>query len=331
MMKLPKFEFLAPVSVKETVALLKKHGPQAKLLAGGTDLIVSMKQKLFEPKYIIGISRIAELQHIDFNPDDGLTLGAGATWDKVVQHASIRKHYPALAQAAEVVATPTLQNKGTVGGNICLDTRCWYYNQSYFWRKSLGWCMKKGSDYCHVAPGLGKCVAVFSSDPVPAMIAYDAKVTIVGPKGRRTQALEDLYQDDGIHFLKLATNEMVVKVQLPRPARNSRSTHIKFRKRQSIDYPIANACVQLQLDRKNIVKDIRIVMGAVESCPLRARAAEDSLRGMELTSQRIEDAAQLAFKDAKPMPNTAGTPLYRKKVARVLVKRALTQLSHSSK
>jgi 4-hydroxybenzoyl-CoA reductase subunit beta len=214
---------------------------------------------------------------------------------------------------------------GTIGGNICLDSRCNYYNQSYEWRRAIGFCMKRDSPICRVAPGGDRCWAVASADTVPALIALRAQVTIAGPERERTVPLEGLYQDDGLVPMTLRFGEIVTRVSIPEPE-GWACVYRKFRLRQSFDFPLVGAAVAVERDPAGLVTDARIVLTAVASYPERARAAEAMLAGQTLSHETIGAAGQTVFKLAKPMDNTAGTIFHRKRMARILVERALREL-----
>jgi len=215
---------------------------------------------------------------------------------------------------------------GTLGGNLCLDTRCNYYNQTYHWRKSIGFCMKKDGDICLVAPGSPRCWAISSTDTAPAAIALRAEVRLVGPRGERRVPASALYRDDGIAYLAKAPDEVLTEVVLP-PAEGWRSTYWKLRRRGSFDFPVLGVAAALCLTDDGVVEDARIVLGAVASHPVVAGDAAALLRGQRPTSDLIARSAQLAFQPAKPLDNADLTIGYRKKMARVYVERALREVA----
>jgi 4-hydroxybenzoyl-CoA reductase subunit beta len=238
----------------------------------------------------------------------------------------VARLYPALAYAAHVISTPQVRAVGTLGGNICLDTRCNYYNQSYDWRKAIGFCMKKDSPICRVAPGGDRCWAVASADTVPVLIALGAEVTILGPEGLRRAPLERLYQDDGLTPMTLRFGEIVTRVHVPPPG-DSQTVYQKFRIRHSFDFPLVGVAATVQVAADRHVTDARIVLTAVASYPERASGAEQVLTGRPFDAEAIEAAGQSVFRQAKPMDNTAGSIFHRKRMARVLLERALRAIA----
>ena len=325
MMRLPPFEYVPARMIAEAVATMEKHGADAMLVAGGTDLYPNMKRRQFEPKLLVGLSGIAELRGVRGNARDGFTIGAGITLSALARHPEIARDYPALATAAGLVSSPQLRNMGTLGGNLCVDTRCNYYNQSFAWRKAIGFCMKKDGDICLVAPGSPRCWAVSSSDTAPVAWSIGAKVRLVGPAGERVVPAEALYRDDGIAYLAKQPNEILTEVMLP-PAAGRRSAYMKLRRRGSFDFPVLGVAVSVRVD-DGVVREARIVLGAVASTPREAPKAATALIGQRLTPETIELAADLAAGPSKPLDNTDFTHPYRKKMTRVFVARALRRIA----
>ncbi|HEX6078971.1 MAG TPA: FAD binding domain-containing protein, partial [Methylomirabilota bacterium] len=201
MMRLPPFRYLAPASVADAVKLMAEHGPEAMLVAGGTDLYPNMKRRQFEPSVLVGLRGVRDLAGVRPAASGGIAIGAGTTLTAVSRHARVRGDYAGLATAAGAVSTPQLRNMGTLGGNVCVDTRCNYYNQSYEWRQAIGFCMKRDGDICLVAPSSPRCWAVSSSDTAPVLWSVGASVRLAGPGGERTIPISALYRDDGIQYL----------------------------------------------------------------------------------------------------------------------------------
>jgi 4-hydroxybenzoyl-CoA reductase subunit beta len=325
MMRLPPFSYLAPVSVADAAKLMADHGPDAMLVAGGTDLYPNMKRRQFEPKVLVGLRGIKELAGVRGSHGVGLVIGAGTTLTATSRHAEIARHYPALATAAGLVSTPQLRNMGTLGGNVCVDTRCNYYNQSYQWRKAVDFCMKKDGEICLVAPGSPRCWAVSSSDTAPALWSLGATVRLAGPAGERAIPISALYRDDGIEYLTRRPDEILTEIALPR-ADGVRSTYLKLRRRGSFDFPVLGVAVALRMDG-DTVREARIVLGAVASLPREATEAGRLLDGQRLTADLIDAVAGVAARPSKPLDNTDLTHPYRKKMTRVFVARALRQLA----
>ena len=325
MIRLPPFTYLAPRTVADAARLLAEHGPEAMLVAGGTDLYPNMKRRQFEPRVLVGLGGIAELRGIGGRPGEGLTIGPTTTLTAVSRQADVVSHYPALATAAGLVSSPQLRNMGTIGGNVCVDTRCNYYNQSYQWRRAIGFCMKKDGDICLVAPGSPRCWAVSSSDTAPVLWSLGARVRLVGAAGERTVPLSALYQDDGIQYLTRRSDEVLAEILLP-PADGWRSAYLKLRRRGSFDFPVLGVAVALRMEAE-VVREARIVLGAVASLPREARPAAEALVGQRLTSELIARVADLAAGPAKPLDNTDYAHYYRKRMTRVFVTRALRRLA----
>lgn len=324
MLRLPPFEYLAPRTVDEAVDMMGQYGQETMLVAGGTDIYPSMKRGLFEPKKLVGLRNIEALKKLETN--GSVTLGAGLTLTQVATHPEIVKRYPALATAAGLVSTPQLRNMGTIGGNLCVDTRCTFYNQSESWRQALTFCMKKEGDTCQLAPGGHRCWAVNSSDTAPIMIALGASVRLVGPLGERTIPVQALYYNDGIQYLSKAPNEVLVDITIP-AASGVKMTYHKLRRRGSFDFPIVGVALAIRQAEDGTCTAANIVLGAVASYPIKATAAEKMLVGQKLNHELIEEAAKIAFKPAKPLGNTDMGHDYRKQMVRVYVKRALKEVA----
>jgi 4-hydroxybenzoyl-CoA reductase subunit beta len=325
MMRLPPFRYLAPVSVTDAVKLMADHGPEAMLVAGGTDLYPNMKRRQFEPSVLVGLRGVRDLTGVRPAASGGLAIGAGTTLTAVSRHAQVRGRYDALATAAGVVSTPQLRNMGTLGGNVCVDTRCNYYNQSYQWRKAVNFCMKKDGEICLVAPGSSRCWAVSSSDTAPVLWSLGASVRLAGPGGERTIPISALYRDDGIQYLAKQPGDIVSEIVLP-PADGLRSVYLKLRRRGSFDFPVLGVAAAVRMDGET-VREACIVLGAVASLPREAGAASALLVGQRLTPELIERAAEAAYRPAKPLDNTDFGHPYRKKMTRVFVARALRRLA----
>jgi len=325
MIRLPPFTYLAPTTLAGAARLMAEHGREAMLVAGGTDLYPNMKRRQFEPKVLIGLRGLRELRGIRGSAQAGFTIGAGTTLSAVAAHREIDRDFPALAAAAGLVSSPQLRNMGTIGGNVCVDTRCNYYNQSYEWRRAIGFCMKKDGDICLVAPGSSRCWAVSSSDTAPVLWALGAKLRLVDAEGERTIPMAALYQDDGIEYLAKRSDEIVADIQLP-PAEGWRSAYLKLRRRGSFDFPVLGVAVAARMDGE-IVREARIVLGAVASQPRPVEKAAAALVGQRVTRELITRVADLAAGPAKPLDNTDFSHPYRKKITRVFVARAVAAVA----
>jgi 4-hydroxybenzoyl-CoA reductase subunit beta len=321
---LPSFQLLRPKTLDEAVALMAKHDGEAKIVAGGTDLLPSMKQKLFTPAYVLDLRGVGELRGIRNVPGNGVEIGALTTLTAIEHSAIIRKDYPVLYEAVKTVASPVLRNMGTLGGNVCLDTRCLWYNQSLLWRKSCGFCLKKDGNLCHVAPGGNFCWATFSGDTPPALLCLGAEVEIAGPEGLRRTPLSEFYVNDGIVRLHLAPNEIVTRVHLPEAAAGWRGSYQKLRVRGSIDYPLAGVAVALKM-KSGRVEDARVAITALNPAPFLVKDADAQLIGMVPSEEIAERIGELAARTAKPLTTSALTPEYRREMVRVFAKRAVMQ------
>ncbi|HEV2580519.1 MAG TPA: FAD binding domain-containing protein, partial [Ktedonobacteraceae bacterium] len=245
MLRLPPFRYLAPRHLDEAAQMLEQEGEQAMLVAGGTDLYPNMKRRQFTPPVLIGLRAIPELKTISGSPEQGMRIGAGVTLTRLAEHPALLEHYPALATAAGSVSTPQLRNAGTIGGNLLLDTRCNYYNQTEFWRRSIGYCMKKDGDVCLVAPGSPRCWAISSADTAPVLVSLGASVRLVSARGERVIPVHELFRDDGMYPYTKAADEILTEVILP-PAAGWQSVYLKLRRRGSFDFPILGVAVALR-------------------------------------------------------------------------------------
>ncbi|HZP23883.1 MAG TPA: FAD binding domain-containing protein [Terriglobales bacterium] len=320
-MSLPSFQLLRPKSLDEAIALIAKHDGELKVVAGGTDLLPSMKQKLFTPPYVLDLRSVRELSGIRSLAGNGVEIGALTTLSAIEHSPIIRRQYPVLYEAVKTVASPVLRNMGTIGGNVCLDTRCLWYNQSLLWRKSCGFCLKKDGNLCHVAPGGSFCWAAFSGDTPPALLCLGAELEIAGPDGVRRTPLSEFYVNDGIVRLHLASSEIVTRVRLPENVAGWRGSYSKLRVRGSIDYPLAGVAVALKVNAGRI-EDARVAITAVNPAPHLIKDADAALIGMA-PDQAAEKIGELAARTAKPLTTSALTPEYRREMVRVFAKRAV--------
>ena len=322
MMRLPSFRYRAPRSVADAAAWLAENPATSMLLGGGTDLLPNMKRRQQTPSTVIALRGITSLTGM--HNGDGLTVGAGVTLATLIADPRIQQSYRGLWQAASQVATPHLRNMGTIGGNLCLDTRCTYYDQNYEWRKSIDFCMKRDGKTCWVATSSPKCLAVSSTDTAPVLQALGATVTLVSVRGERTLPVAELFANDGMHYLTRQPDEIVTDVGLP-AASGWRSAYWKLRRRGSFDFPVASAAVAVRLDGTRVL-DLRVVLGAVSSRPLAADKAAALLQDQDLTDEHIVAAADAAAEIAKPMDNTDFELVWRKKMVRSLVINALHEI-----
>jgi 4-hydroxybenzoyl-CoA reductase subunit beta len=323
MMRLPYFRYRAPGTVQEAAEMLANSSGETRLIAGGTDLLPNMKRRQQVPTTLIGLRQVAGLRRITSGED--FTIGAAVTLATLVRNAEVHASYTALWQAAAQVATPHLRNMGTIGGNLCLDTRCNYYDQNYEWRKAIDFCLKKDGTICWVAPSSPRCLAVSSADTVPALLALRASVTLTSASGIRQIPVASLYRNDGIHYLTRTPGEIVTDVRLPR-LDGWRSAYWKLRRRGAFDFPVLGVAAAVKQAADGTVESARIVLGAIASSPVETQSAADTLVGDALTDEAIARAADLAAQPARPMDNTDFTLHWRKRVIRDFVTCALREI-----
>jgi len=328
MLRLPSFTYRQPRTLAEAVSMKADAGPDGMYVAGGTDLYPNMKRRHQEPRTVISLMGVPELAECGVrNAECG--IGPCVTLTALADHPTIRRDYAAVAHAAELVSTPLLRNMGTLGGNLCLDTRCNYYNQSYEWRKAIDFCMKKDGHICWVAPSSPRCWAVSSSDVAPVMVAVGADYVLVGPGGERVVPAARFYHNDGINYLTKQPDEVLAAVRLPAPDGWDAVYH-KLRRRGSFDFPVLGVAAWTKWEQGagsgERVVEARIVLGGVASWPQEVPEAGAALAGTALSDEAIAAAADAAYRPAKPMDNTDFDLSWRKQMTRVYVARALAEL-----
>lgn len=322
MLTLPRFEWLRPTSVDEALAALAEGPERALLVAGGTDAVPNLKHRLHEPERIVHLGAIRELRFVRAEAER-LSIGALTTLDELSRHADVRRLHSALAKAAGLVAGPQLRNMGTIGGNLCLDTRCTYYNQTYFWREALGFCLKKDGVHCHVVPQGKRCVAAHSSDVAPVLIALGAEVEIASGKGRRTIPVEEFFVGDGVHNNVLVPGELVTQIHVPSAARAMRAGYQKLRPRNAIDFPMLSVACALRMEGGSCA-EARIVVSALAAKP-RVIGGLESLAGRALDDGALEEIGQAAYKQCRPQTSIPYDADWRHEMVPVFVKRALRE------
>lgn len=325
-MILPKLDVLRPLSLVEALRMMAEH-PEAKPLAGGTDLLVLLKQRLVSTGLLIDLGGLTELKTLGVAGED-MVIGSGVTLSEVGANDLIKRHFSALSQAARSVASPHLRNMGTIGGNLCLSPRCLYYNQSRFWRSTLGACLKTGGTACFAVPGSHRCHACFSADCPPALIALGARVSLArwydGNIEERIIPVEDLYRDDGQKPLLLATDELATAIHLPM-REGLRSAYSKYRRRASIDFPLAGMAVAFTREGR-MFKNVRVVLGALASAPVLAGATMARLEGKQYSEEILKEAEEKLTRGTHPVRNQSGSPEHRRRMARILFRRAVEKL-----
>jgi len=319
---LPDFRLIRPRTLDDVLKARATHA-DSRLLGGGTDLIVNLRRGIGDgPDVLIDMTRVTELTEIEAD-EKTLTLGASVKISEVAAHPVIARHYPALAEAAHSIAGPTHRGMGTVGGNICLDTRCIYYNQSEWWRQANDFCLKYQGSVCHVAPKSKVCFATFSGDLAPALLIYGAELDIAGPKGTRRLPLPELYTGDGQTYLTLEPGELVTKVHLA-DVPGLATGYEKMRVRRSIDYPLAGVAVGVTRDG-DVLTDLRIGVTGTNPRPVLIEGTGD-LFGGPLDDEVLARLDDLMRDQIMAMKTTFTPGTYRRRVAGVLARRLTRRL-----
>ena len=324
-MSMPAARVARPKTIEEAVRILADAGPEAMVIAGGTDVVPNLQMRLFSPRVLVDIKPIRALQGITIVAKGAVRIGALTTLTEMVESPLVRSGYPVLVSAASTIAGPLQRNMGTLGGNLCLETRCLWYNQSFFWRKALGGCLKKEGDICHVAPGGQRCWAAWSGDSAPALLTLDAEIEIAGPRGTRRLPLEKFYLNDGMNRIALGRDEIVTAVHLPARTAGRRGLYHKLRIRDSIDYPLAGVAVALDLDPSGVCREARLAIAAVNPAPLLVREAAEWLVGQKYSLELVDRVAHAAIRTGKPLTTSASTPVYRRDMVRLFTRRTLEE------
>jgi 4-hydroxybenzoyl-CoA reductase subunit beta len=319
-MRLPRFEHLQPESLEEALDLLSEHREEARVIAGGTDLLVSMKHRLLTPGYLLNLKGL-ELDFIE-EGKEGVRIGALTKLTDIIKSPLVQEKLPILAQAASYVAAPPLQNMGTLGGNLCLNTRCFFYNQSQFWRQAPPLCFKAGGEMCHVVKGGDHCYSVYQGDLAPILIALEARVKLAKKDGERMIPLLDLYTGKGEKPIVLEAGEILTEVEIPAPVAPWGGDYQKLRYRGAMDFPLVGVAAVLHLNGGSCAK-AKVVLTAVASAPVVVEEGSKLLEGQKLDEEVIARAAEAAYEAAHPVGNIGSTPLYRRKMVRVMTQRAI--------
>lgn len=339
MLRLPRFGVTAPRTIEEAARALAEPG--ARLLAGGTDLLPNLKHRLDRPPALVSLSRLDALRQVRLDDAGMLCIGAGVTLSEVAAHALVQQHAPSLGRAAGMVASPTIRNMATIGGNIHLDTRCRYVNQSDFWRSAIGGCLKSEGDVCHVVPGGRNCVAAMSSDCVPVLITLDAEIVLVRAGGQsgeagvveRRVALADYYNTDGTRHINKEPDELMTELRVPVPRGARRATYAKWTVRQNIDFPLVSValCFDLDVDAADgRIQEARACVGVLNARP-RVIKSMEKLRGKALSDPAVTELlCDLVYKQSKPLENIPYEAPYRRKMLPVYTRRAMQKLLGAS-
>jgi 4-hydroxybenzoyl-CoA reductase subunit beta len=331
MMRLPRFQYFAPRTVGEAAQILSDWGPEAQVVAGGTDLYPNMKRRQETPTRVVGLRGIPSLRASSGDDKAGFTLGAMTSLTRLENDRAVAAAWPALTHAARLISTPPLRNMGTLGGNLCLDTRCNYWDQNYEWRKGIDFCMKKDGEICWVAPGSSRCWAVASSDTAPVLCAIGAEVTLVSTNGERRIPVYDLFHDDGIRFLSKRRDEILSAIHLPPPVDGRggrlRAVYWKLRRRNSFDFPVLGVAAAARLASDGVtIEQAQLVVTGTGSRP--HLASTDKLIGRRIDDQELlAEVANDASRLAKPLDNTDFALGWRKELARQYLANALRSLA----
>jgi len=341
MLRLHAYRYHRPAQLEQALELLATHAPAALPIAGGTDLMPNMKHRLFTPDHLVGLRGLAELHGIAATAGDpagaaieqtrdgpsaamqagrpALRIGAAVTLAAIARDPVVRRDLPALARAAGLVAGPQLRNMGTIGGNLCLDTRCTYYNQTEFWRSALGYCLKKDGSVCHVTRVGRKCVAAHSADTPPVLMVLDATVELASVRGTRAVPVGDFFVADGVRNTVRAADEVVTAVRVPRPPAGVRTAFEKLRLRGAIDFPLLNAALALEL-AGDAVASMTLVVSGLGARP-RVVAGLDKLAGTSAGPDLVAAVAARAFDQCHPLESSTVDPEWRRAMVPVLVRR----------
>src|SRR3989475_13056445 len=334
MLRLPSFTYLQPKTLKEALVMKADAGPDGMYVAGGTDLYPNMKRRHQEPRTVISLMGIPELRAVGRSggqADGKVVLGSCVTLTELSASPAVNQSARVVGEAAALVSTPLLRNMGTLGGNLCLDTRCNYYNQTYEWRKAIDFCMKKDGHICWVAPSSPRCWAVSSSDVAPVMVALGADYVLVGAGGERVVPAARFYHNDGINYLTKQPDEVLVAVRLPAPD-GWDAVDPKLRRRGWFDVPVLGVAGGVKWEQgagsgeQGLAQEARIMLGGVASWPQEGPEAGAALVGTDLSDEGVAAAADAAYRPAKPLDNTDFDLSWRKQMTRVYVTRALAEL-----
>lgn len=316
----PAFRLVRPHTIADAIAACADRA-ESRFVGGGTDLLVNMRRGICQPDQLIDLSGIGELTEIRAT-GDGVVIGAGVTIADLASHDVIAARYRAVAQAAASIAGPGHRNAGTVGGNLCLDTRCIYYNQSEWWRSANAYCLKRHGDTCHVAPQGQRCHAAYCGDLAPALLVLGAEIEISSTRGTRRTFLSSLYIEDGKAHLALAADELITAVHLPADAPSS--AYAKIRTRAAIDFPLAGVAVALAASADTIVS-LRLALTGTNSRPF-LLAGTDAFTGRPIDDKLLSEIDRLVQRQVQPMRTTLTSANYRRLAAAGLAKRLIASL-----
>jgi 4-hydroxybenzoyl-CoA reductase subunit beta len=328
MLRLPMFGVELPTDVAGVVALLRDN-PGARIVAGGTDILPNLKHHLEQPETLISLAQVAELRTLS-EVEGAVQIGAGLTLTQVSEHPRVRELFPSLAKAAGLVASPLIRNMGTIGGNLNLDTRCRYVNQTKFWRQALGGgCLKSEGNVCHVVPGGRNCVAALSSDCVPVLISLDAQIVLVGPEGERVVPAAKYFKADGLRHTVRDDGELTTAIRVPLPSHPRRCAYAKWSVRKSIDFPLVSVALRFDMEADDVrseVTGVKVVAGVLGAKP-RVVSGLDDVLGKSLSDPAVARiVGDAVYKQCKPLENVPYEAAYRRQMLGVYTRRAIAEL-----
>jgi 4-hydroxybenzoyl-CoA reductase subunit beta len=327
MLRLPAFQLVQPSSLRDAIARLAEFGPRAVVMAGGTDVLPNMKHELLTPDVVVSLDRIASLRGIHEDADGTLLIGAMTRIAEVAADEGVRRRAPCLAQAASLIASPQLRRAGTLGGNVLLDTRCQYYNQSHFWRSALGFCLKKDGTACHVVAGGSRCVAAASADTAPALMTLGAILRIESADGGREVPVDDFFTGDGLWNRRMARGDILTSIRIPPTSSGHRGAYGKLRERGAIDFPLLGVASRLDLGPDGRIDRADLVLTALAARPRRVALAAARLvgerPGTSAFERAVTEVAEAAYRQCHTLPNVAGDDLWRREMIPVYVERTI--------
>lgn len=307
------------------MGLLGEFGEAAMPISGGTDLLPNMKHRLFTPEHLVSLRGLSELRGV-VREGTALVIGAGETLATIASHPLVRLEVPALATAAGLVAGPQIRNVGTLGGNLCLDTRCTYYNQTEFWREALGYCLKKDGTVCHVTRVGKKCVAAHSADTPPVLLVLGAELELTGPEGARWMPVEEFFVADGIRNTRRSNTEIVSRIRIPVRLQGHRSAYRKLRVRKAIDFPLLSLAASAEIGEDGTIREIRGVVSGLGSRPRTLTGWDDLAVGVRPSAELCEALAERAHAQCHPLENMVVDPEWRRAMVGVESRRLLQEL-----
>lgn len=330
MLRLHPYRYCRPTELAAALELLKAHSGDVLPIAGGTDLVPNMKHRLFTPGHLVSLKGIEELYGIE-SRDGEIRIGACQSLTSVVNDQLVQRYFPSLAFAASTIAHPMIRNQGTIGGNLCLDTRCTYYNQSYFWRQALGFCLKKDGDVCHVVKGGTKCVAAHQADTPPLLMTLGASVDLASTEGTRTTSVEEFFAADGVRNTVRKPDELLTRIRIPKPAAGLRASYQKLRERKSVDFPVLSIALAAVIAEGETVESIALVVSSLGAKPRTIGGLDAVATGQRLSAEVIEAVAEQAYRQCHPLTNIIVDSDWRRAMVPVYVRRAFRDIINGSK